>query len=113
MKQRKFTKSSLHRGKYLCLHVGNGDKTINDGEILVGDKYAPFVGMGYLTEVFDKCVEPEPEPESEPEPEPAPEPEAEVKVIKAEAEPDSGTTKSSAHKMLKASKRGGKRRGKK
>lgn len=33
---------------YLCLNVGGGDRTIHDGEILVGDQWANFLGEGLV-----------------------------------------------------------------
>lgn len=58
-------------GKYLALHIGRGQKTVADGEVLTGPKWAKFVGQGFLKEVGVKEVKeaaaaPQPPPEREP-----------------------------------------------
>ena len=74
MGQRKFKKAKGHLGKYLSIYVGNADKTISDTETLIGDKYAPFVSMGYLQEIKEEKAPPEASPSPAPEHKAPPEP---------------------------------------
>lgn len=88
---------------YLSLFVGNGDRSIQDGEILVGDKWAKFA-PDFLRELEPE--EPSPEPAT---PKLAPEPSLAPTSPKQSLKPpsDTGTTtKSPASKIAAGQKSG-------
>lgn len=47
----KYMKADAWMGKHLDLHIGRGQKTVADGEVLEGPKWARFVGMGFLKKI--------------------------------------------------------------
>lgn len=48
-----YVKHPSYMGKQLSLHVGGGQKTIFDNEILEGGKWEKFVGLGFLRKCTD------------------------------------------------------------
>jgi hypothetical protein len=117
----KYRKAPAFMGKHLVLHVGGGDRTIGDNEILSGPFWKKFVEAGLLVPVEDASApapvavpapvpavakpEPKPEPKAKPEPkvekkeEPKPEPKPEPEPAKEPPMVEGQGTKSTADKM--------------
>jgi hypothetical protein len=108
----RFKKSPTFMGKYLSIYIGGGNKIVGDHEILEGEQWSKFVGLGMLVPVPDEApkavaVKPHPKPAPvvlpPPKVEPKAEPEQEPPTIIPEAEPKAeeapdGMTKSPAGK---------------
>jgi hypothetical protein len=88
----KFKKAKQWIGKDLTLHVGGGDRKINDRDILEGPQWARFGGMGFLQEVKEPAAAPvaKTSPATPPAPAAPPSP---------PSTPDGTTTKSHAGKL--------------
>ena len=95
-----YRKAKKWKGKDLSLHVGAGDKRILDGDVLTGDHWDRFVGLGFLERV---PADQEAAPKSAPAKATAP---ASAPVPAPTPAREGGMTRSSAGKAEAASKGG-------
>lgn len=103
----KYMKSDEWEGRYLSLHVGRGQKTVRDGEVLVGPRWGQFVGMGFLKkisedEAMEAAAAPPPPPDREPVLSKPQQPESMTRAPKAPT-PGKGTSTSTKKSPAKKS----------
>jgi len=92
---RLFRKHPNYIGKYMTLYSCGADRTVQDGDVLEGDKWAKYVSEGMLVEIENIPIAPEPVPAlaSAPPREPVREPVREPEKVdgdeqKSELEPE-------------------------